>query len=71
MRLRVVWWIPIAGVWIAHASGFLQQVGPIFESLDKVIGTVTDMRKLAKVAPAAPMQARSVTPLKKKAAKVK
>ena len=46
MRLRVVWWIPIAGVWIAHASGFFQQVGPIFENLDKVIGTVTDVRKL-------------------------
>ena len=48
MKLRVVWWIPIAGVWIAHASGFLQQVGPIFDSVDKIIGTVTDLRKLQK-----------------------
>jgi hypothetical protein len=46
MRLWVAPWIAlIAGV-VIHASGVLHQIGPVMDDVDKILGTVTDVRKL-------------------------
>ena len=58
MRLLTPVWIIIAGVWIAHASGFISQLGNVFQGVDQAIGTVTDIRKLTHVTPVLPNQAR-------------
>ena len=51
MRLRVVWWIPVAAVALAHVSGVLGEVGTAISGIDKIIGAVIDIRGYTAKAP--------------------
>ena len=46
MKLRVVWWIPVAGAFLAHATGVLDTASQILGGIDKSLNAVVDLRKV-------------------------
>ena len=47
MRVLSPAWIIVAGVWVAHASGVIAQVGSIIVAIDKTVGIAVDLRNWA------------------------
>ena len=63
MKLRIVWWIPVAAVFIAHASGILGNVGTAIIGVDNTITAVIDLKKM--VAKIIPPRKPNFVPIKK------
>lgn len=68
MKLRVVWWIPVAAVFIAHATGILGNVGTAITGVDDTLEAVIHLKAMFKplvIPPIKPV----VVPKAKKVAK--
>ena len=68
MKLRVVWWIPVAAVALAHVTGVLGNVGSAITGVDNAVTATLHLKSLFQKVVVKPIQPVVVPPIKQKKA---
>ena len=66
MRVRVVWWIPVAAVVLAHVTGVLGNVGTAITGIDNAVTATIHLKSMFQKVVIAPINPVVIPPTKKK-----